>query len=146
MAADADAKAVLPGALVYPVRDLVARLQMVPYVEGQGTFAGADCWGIVEIWYREWLGVGLPNRGAIAPGPAGLAAGFDTVTNFEPIATPVNHCLAVMRSAGFVAGHIGVVWNHGVIHSEKRSGCVWQRLDNRALASRITCFLGYRAA
>lgn len=128
------------------MKELVARLQLVPHVPGQGTWAGADCWGIVEIWYREWLGVELPNRAAIAPGPEGLAAGFREVENFVEIPKPQDHCLAVMRAGRLAAGHVGIVWNGGVIHSQRYAGCVWQRLDDTLMKLRITCFLGYRPA
>jgi cell wall-associated NlpC family hydrolase len=124
----------------------VTRLQMVPHVPGKGAWEGADCWGIVEIWYREKLGIKLPNRASIAPGPEGLSVGFAEVENFVRVDEPQDDCLAVMRAGRLAAGHVGVVWNGGVIHSQMHAGCIWQPFDNPMLKNRVTCFLGYRPA
>lgn len=32
----------------------------IPYRRGGETRDGADCWGIVRLWYREELGIELP--------------------------------------------------------------------------------------
>lgn len=126
------------------MRDLIARLQMVPYRAGHGTWAGMDCWGLVETWYREWIGVELADRADIAPGPDGINAGFNKITNWEHIPASENHCLAIMRSGRLESGHVGIVFDGGVIHTEERSGCVYLPLSSRLIAPRITCFLRYR--
>lgn len=127
------------------MRELVSRLQMVPYVEGAGSWAGMDCWGLVEIYYREWLDVELTHREGIAPGTAGLQAGFDAfAAKWEKIPTPENHCLVIMRSQGKIAGHVGVYWNGGVLHIEKLTGCVYQPFDSRVIALRVTSLYRYK--
>lgn len=126
------------------MRHLISKLQMVPYVEGGGSWAGMDCWGLVEIYYREWLDVSLQHRGEIAPGPAGLQQGFDSFREkWQQIGQPEDHCLVIMRSGRKLAGHVGIYLKGGVIHIEKLTGCVYQPFTSHAIAPRVTFLYRY---
>lgn len=125
------------------MKELVFKLQLVPYVAGGKSWAGADCWGLVEMWYKSWLNVDLPDRADIQPGPAGLSKGFTRAKHWQRIIAPEDHALAIMRSRKIKAGHVGIVWKKSVLHTEEGVGCTYQKLDSRAISSRITCFLRY---
>lgn len=140
MAAGTDTEIAFPGGLVGPV-ELIARLQSVPHIEGRGDWDGADCWGLVEIWYRERFGVVLTDRADIPPGAAGVSEGFDRASDWFQVETPGNDDLVVMRYGRLRAGHVGVFWDGAVIHTAKAHDCVQQPLRR---VSGVFCFLRYK--
>lgn len=127
-----------PGA---SVNALIDRLLAVPYVPGRGDLGGADCWGIVEIWYRECLGIELPDRADHPAGHGGVQAGFDAARHWRAIEAPVNHCLVVMRARGLQAGHVGIFHQGSVLHSDETHGCVFEPIGGRFIRTRISGYL-----
>lgn len=119
----------------------VDRALSIPYREGAAEWAGADCWGLVELFYAHVLGVKLIDRANIAPGHAGMNAGFDAATDWPPVSGPVENGLVIMRAAGFKAGHVGLFIAGRVLHTSEKTGCVYQPITDRFLRSRITSFL-----
>lgn len=128
---------------------LIERLQLVPHVPNGSDWRGADCWGIVCIWYRERFGIGLGERGDIAYGIDGLQQGFDARTDWTPVAVPGSDDVVVMRAAKgrqvIAAGHVGVHWNGLVIHSSEDTGCVAMPLASRQIRHRVTGFFRHRS-
>ena len=123
---------------------MIDNLLTVPYVPGGGGMAGADCWGIVELWFKHVLNIDLDDRAKNAPGHGGLQAGFDAAKNWLAIKDPEDHCLVVMRAKGFEAGHIGISYNGSVLHSDESHGCVYEPATNRFIRSTITGFLKHK--
>lgn len=121
----------------------IDRALNIPYLDGGDTWAAADCWGIVELYYRHVLGVELSDRGNISPGCYGLQEGFDRAEHWKPIDKPENHCLVIFRAKGLEAGHVGVYFEGSVVHSSDTKECVVQPLHNRLLRSRVTALLRY---
>lgn len=121
--------------------EAIDRLLMVPHVPGQGSWSGADCWGIVELWYRHVLGIEVGDRGAIDPGSDGLQVGFDAKSDWQPIEVPADHCLVILRAGRLAAGHVGIFYNGSVLHSSKGHGCVYQPITDRTIRSHLTCYL-----
>lgn len=126
-------------------QDLIARLQLVPHVEGGDDFSGADCWGICVLWYKHHLGIVLENRSDFKPGPAGVSAGAEEKTDFVNVDRPQDNDLVVMRAAiggeVFQAGHIGVFVAGNLLHSDRNIGCVYQSVEARMIKSRVTGYL-----
>lgn len=126
-------------------RHLAAALLMVPYVEGGENWAGADCWGVALIWYRERHGIELADRGDIAPGPDGIEAGMAgaQARGWLPVTEARDDDLIVMASTvkrrRVEHGHCGVFHGGMVLHSERGSGC--RREPFEALARRVTAIL-----
>lgn len=121
----------------------IETLLRIPHVPNYGRMDGADCWGVVEIWYREVLKIELDDRSDIAPGPEGLAAGFAAKSNWQEIKTPVDDCLVIMSQGRIKAGHVGVFIGGKVLHSTPDTGCVLEPLNSLRIAPRTTCFLEY---
>lgn len=117
---------------------------LVPHVPGQGTWQGADCWGIVELWYRHVLGIDVGDRSDIAPGATGLQSGFDAKSTWQPIDQPVDHCLVIMRAGRLSAGHVGIFYSGSVLHSSQGHDCVYQPITHRAVRSLTTCYLEHK--
>lgn len=116
----------------------------VPFGFGRGDWFASDCWGLVELWYRELLGVDLDDRAGHGHDHAGLQAGFSAATRWQPVDDPTDHDLVVMRAGGLEAGHIGVHWQGSVLHTSQKTGCVYQGLDDRIVRSRISGFLTFQ--
>lgn len=113
----------------------------VPYAPGKGDMAGADCFGIVELYYRLVLGIEVTDRADHPAGHGGLQAGFDAAANWVSIQQPEDHCLVIMRAKVLLAGHIGIYHSGHVLHSDESHGCVFEPINGRFIRSRITGFL-----
>lgn len=120
---------------------MIDSLLPVPYAAGQGTLSGADCWGIVELWYRHVLGIDVTDRGALPAGNDGLQAGYDAASVWQPIDEAKDHCLVILRFRHLTAGHVGVFYQGSVLHSSEGHGCVYQPISHRLIRPRITRFL-----
>lgn len=121
--------------------DFIDRAQHVPYVEGGGSFSGADCWGIVELYYKHVLDVELLDRARFAPGCASVQAWYDTTSQWRVVTEPVAHCLVVLKAGPLPAGHVGVYFGGRVLHSTRRWGCVAPPYARRGLGSGATALL-----
>lgn len=121
--------------------EAVLALLSVPYVRGGKSWRGADCFGIVELWYAGVLGIEVRDRADIAPGHEGVQQGFDAVCDWRLVDSPHDHCLVIMRAGRHPAGHIGVYFDGSVLHSDVAHGCVYQPISNRLIQSRITGYL-----
>jgi murein DD-endopeptidase len=64
----------------------------IPYVAGGESFAGCDCWGIVQLWYRNELGITLGRPVDFAPPAMRLRLTMDNYRahGFDMVAPPVN--------------------------------------------------------
>lgn len=120
---------------------MINSLLSVPYAAGQGTLAGADCWGVVELWYRHVLGIEVTDRSGFPAGNEGLQAGFDARSVWKSIDAPADHCLVILRFRHLQAGHVGIYWQGSVLHSSEGHGCVYQPISHRLIRPRITRFL-----
>lgn len=121
--------------------EAIDQLILVPHVPGQGTWQGADCWGIVELWYRHVLGIDVADRGQIDPGASGLQSGFDVKSAWREVTAPADHCLVIMRAGRLAAGHVGIFYSGSVLHSSQGHDCVYQPVTDRAIRALTTCYL-----
>lgn len=127
-------------ALIQP-GDAIQRLLPVPYVAGGSSWAGADCWGIVELWYGYVLGIDLIDRADRPPGHDSVQQWAIDPAGWEAIAQPEDHCLVLMRVGRLSAGHVGIVYQGRVLHSAKAHGCVYQPLTDRLIRATTTGYL-----
>lgn len=119
---------------------MIDALLVVPYVEGAGELTGADCWGIIELWHRYVLNIELSDRAKHPAGHGGLQSGFDVAEMWRDLDEPEDNCLVVMRSHGFLAGHVGIYYQGSVLHSDVGHGCVFQPFKHRTIMTRVTKF------
>lgn len=90
-----------------------------PWVEGGSTFSGADCWGVVVLYYRHVHGIELENDhheahiGHIETGISEQLATGDWVETFSPDEDGV----VFMAYVGDSPRHCGVISNGRVLHS-----------------------------
>lgn len=123
--------------------EFITRALSIPYEEGKGDWSSADCWGVVELYYRHVLDIELSDRGVIKPGHAGMQQGFEAATYWVEVTEPKQHCLVIMRAHGYQAGHVGIYIDGHVLHSDERTGCTYEPIKDRFIRSTITCFLAH---
>lgn len=127
--------------------ELIPLLPMVPYVEHGGTLAGMDCFGLVELWHREVLGIDIMDRTAQPSEPKGFLEGYQSQKDWIELGGPENHAVAVMRAywGGVVLdyGHCGMIWNGRVYHFKPDHGFQHAAIGDRQL--RITKIMKHRS-
>lgn len=118
----------------------------IPYVPHGRDYAGADCWGILFLYYRDVLGTPVPaysaemdarefKHGAIAP----LIA-EEREKLWQRVDTPQPGDGVLMR-AGRHDSHVGVFLGQGrMLHSEGPHPSVIDRIGDMRWRSRITGF------
>jgi cell wall-associated NlpC family hydrolase len=121
--------------------EVIDRLLPVPYAAGQGSWAGADCWGIVELWYRHVLSIDLTDRGDLPAGNPSVQQWAEAGAGWERITEPEDHCLALLRVGSLAAGHVGIVYGGSLLHSAAIHGCVYQPLSDRLIRAKTTGYL-----
>lgn len=124
-------------------RQFADRALLVPYCDGASDWSGADCWGIVELYYKHVLGIVLVDRSDISSGHEGVNLGFERTRAWSRIETPEKDCLVLMRAGGLKFGHVGVFSDGCVIHSSDKTGCLCQPIADRFIRLKTTAYLRY---
>ena len=108
----------------------LARYVGLPFVDGGRGPGAVDCWGLVRWVYLQELGIDLPMHGETR------------ADDLRGVSRAVDAGKAVMRlpSSGR-PGHVGVYDGQGrVLHAEKASGTILERVSSAMIAQRI---IGY---
>lgn len=118
----------------------------IPYVEHGRDYAGADCWGVLYLYYRDVLGVSIPSysvelekipfdRAAITP----VAARHKDIF-WHQVQQPVAGDGVLMR-VGRSETHVGIYLDRRrLLHSEGPHPSEIVRIDDIRVKSRITGF------
>jgi len=114
----------------------------IPYRDGGRDYTGADCWGLVWLYYRDELGVDLPplagayqndDRKRISQ----LTDETMPLVGARKVDVPIDGDIVLMRMRGMPT-HVGVYVSPGmVLHTHRRTDSVIQRIDSLSLRSRI---------
>lgn len=118
----------------------------IPYVPHGREYTGADCWGILFLYYRDVLGTPVPaysvemdarefKHSGIAP----LIAA-EREKHWQQVETPaVGDC--VLMRAGRHDSHVGVFLGQGrMLHSEGPHPSVIDRIGDMRWRNRISGF------
>lgn len=119
----------------------VDRLLAVPYALGSGSWAGADCWGVVELWYRHVLGVDLEDRADRPAEMDSVQIWATSAAGWERLTRPIDHALVLMRVGRLDVGHVGIFYDGRVLHSAAAHGCVYQPISDRIIRAKTTGYL-----
>lgn len=90
---------------------------------------GVDCWGLAWRFYRDCLGVILPDWTKGQNGEAWITETIagEMVSGWRELPEPVDTCLVITAPAKRPA-HVGVFWRGGVLHAQRGRGVVWEAL------------------
>lgn len=122
-------------------QEAIPRFLSLPYVLGRGDWSGADCWGLVELWYRHVLGIGLAEREGRDSTRQSIDVWATAPAGWLPIVAPEDHCLVLMRSGRLAHGHVGIVYQGSVLHTAVTHGCVYQPISDRLIRAATTGYL-----
>jgi cell wall-associated NlpC family hydrolase len=108
------------------------------------TRQGVDCWGLAWCFYRDCLGLILPDW---TKGNQGEEWIKETIagemrSGWHELPAPADCCLVIAAPAGRPA-HVGIFWRGGVLHAERPRGVVWEPLSRFKLTYREAHFGTY---
>lgn len=84
---------------------------------------GLDCYGLVWRYYRDVLGVTLPDWKCESTSSAWISRTMDGIAevNFKPIYELEDHCIALIRRVKS-AHHIGIYYKDYILHCTSTEG------------------------
>lgn len=96
---------------------------------------GVDCYGLVVAYYRDVLGITLPDWECEDSSCLWVARFMEKQVRdrLEVIEAPEDHCIAVIKRCS-AANHVGIVYGGGLLHCLENAATVYQPLS---LASRL---------
>ena len=117
----------------------------ISYEYGGSDFTGCDCYGFVQLFYREELGINLIDFPRVGTNRTNLPE--DYVRNrqsfeFDKVEFPQNYDVAFMLNSTGDPSHVGVFMQNGIIHALEKCGVVVQ--EARLLKNKIISFHRYR--
>lgn len=122
----------------------VADFVGIPYVAHGRSYNGADCWGILYLYYRDVLGTPVPAYSAEMDAAEFNHRGIAPVVSAErekywhPIDTPQPGDGILMRAGGHDS-HVGIFLGQGrMLHSEGPHPSVIDRIGDMRWRNRIS--------
>jgi cell wall-associated NlpC family hydrolase len=121
----------------------------IPFTHRGESFKGADCWGFVRLFYKNWLSKYLPDLsdyysnsdnykscGHVYP----LAAGFFKEIKKDEFK---KYDIALFRIAG-VAVHVGIILDKQTfIHCWDKTGSIISRFDDLNFKNKLDSIWRY---
>ena len=122
------------------------RFTKTPFVNKGRSFKGADCYGILKLYYKVHLGIEIPE---IIIHPDDTKKIMDTYLeeiskNWIQIDKPEAHCAVAMNTSEKYPKritHFGVmIDNKRILHTFRKWGCNVIRIDNPIISTQIKGF------
>lgn len=118
----------------------------IPYVPHGRDYTGADCWGVLFLYYRDRLGISVPSYSAemdardFHRSSIGPLIAEERENHWHLVDAPQAGDCVLMR-AGRHDSHVGVFLGHGLmLHSEGPHPSVIDRTGDMRWRSRISGF------
>lgn len=104
------------------------RYLLIPYLHQGRTEQGADCFGLLRIFYKEELGIELPDFTEDYPRDWWLHSNYflDLCVGygFEESATAETGDILFFRNNGIKVGHVGIALTDGMFLHMSNAGAV----------------------
>lgn len=117
----------------------------LPFLFGKGNWQACDCWGLVELFYREVFEIDLVERADHGVDASGMQAGFDACTDWVEVEDPQDGDVVLMRFKALPVGHVGIFIGGNVCHATEAAGVVIEPIKSRIIRSRVTGFFRHAA-
>jgi cell wall-associated NlpC family hydrolase len=115
----------------------------LPYVPNGRDYHGADCWGVVFLFYRDVLRQPIPAYSAEMDARSfcrkdiGTLVDVEKLENWARVDLPHFGDCVLMRN-GHVESHVGIfLGDDRILHSEGDAGSLIERADGKRLRHRI---------
>jgi cell wall-associated NlpC family hydrolase len=97
-----------------------------PWVSGGRDYSAFDCYGLVILFYRDVLGIQLPDWEVTGKSKTWILKQFVDAhsTVWKKSETPANGDIVGVFSPDGVPFHVGLLWNGKMFHSQKGVNCV----------------------
>lgn len=105
-----------------------------PHVYDGRDASGMDCWGLVLAWYKEVLGVDLPDWRRADHSRAWVARLMtrEVEVHADWVDEPTDHAIMFVERVK-LSHHTGVYYRGGVFHAIENGAAVWRRFDKLQL-------------
>ena len=127
------------------------RLIGIPYIEHGRDYSGADCWGIVFLFYRDVLRHPIPSYVAEMQARAfhrsdiGALIEDERAEHWIQVSEPKHGDVALMRT-GREESHVGIYLDRArILHSEGEPGSCIVRADDMRIRSRLVGYFRRRS-
>lgn len=114
----------------------------IPYVEGGRDYEGADCWGLVRLYYQTEYGIELPGldgryRVHDSQEVADLVDEIKPTISATPVEWPQQGDVVVIKFRGYPM-HTGIfIPGNRVLHTLSGTESVLEPLDRGRLKGRV---------
>lgn len=121
------------------MRDYIEYLT-IPYLHQGRTDKGADCFGLLRLYYLNELGIDLPDFTEDYPPEwwktsKNYFLDLYSKFNFSRVDSPQVHDLVMFKNSATAVGHVGIILDDSNFLHMSRSGCgtsnyiygIWQR-------------------
>ena len=122
----------------------------IPYIEHGRDYSGADCWGIVFLFYRDILKRPIPSYVAEMQGRAfhrrdiGALIEDERAEHWFEVPEPAHGDVVLMRT-GRAESHVGIYLKGArILHSEGEPGSYIVRADDMRIRSRLVGYFRRR--
>ena len=127
----------------YKAQDL--KKYFVPYKWEGNDFTGCDCYGFVELWYKNELGIVLPSYSRMGKSFRDVNPDFieqHKNHKFYEVQKPETHDIVYMKDSFGLPRHVGVFVSGHIFHCTSNCGTLFQRASS--LFDRIISFHRYK--
>lgn len=102
----------------------------VPHVYNGRDKNGIDCYGLLWMYYRDVLGIHLPDWSCADSSRIWVARFMEKQVKerLNLISEPEDHCVGILKRCS-AANHVGVVYANGFLHCIENATTVYQPLD-----------------
>ena len=118
----------------------------LPFLHDGRDRNGLDCWGLVQLVYRERLGIELPTYGGVYKDTSpqtmreiGIVMDRER-DRWVAVSQPKDYDIVLLKIAGKLPTHVGVVSGKFFLHIMSGMETVIERIDNLLWAYRIAGF------
>jgi len=115
---------------MYKPEEFIREWIGVPHVYNGRDKGGVDCYGLVWLYYRDVLGLMMPDWYCADSSRLWVMRFMDKEVRdrLEVISEPEDNCIAVIKRNA-VANHIGVVYAGGFFHCLENVATVYQPIS-----------------
>lgn len=99
----------------------------VPHIYNGRDSQGVDCYGLVWLYYRDVLGITLPDWRCADTSRLWVARFMEERLDesLSELDEPQDHCLMIIRRSK-LAHHMGIFYAGGILHCPEKGGVIYQ--------------------